>query len=396
MTDKPIQIPPDALAAVHALRQRLDAVAPSKYTVGIGLKETGGRFQDRLAIFVYVDEKRPLEQVPEAERIPAEINGYVTDVVVYRPVRAADVNRYEPMRGGIQISRPASGGGVIGTVGYGTLGCIVRRWTDQKLLLLTCAHVVGSLNTKMHQPALGETGAQVIGVCVDFHDVGSPLLHDFAVVEPNTLRTLQKTIEGLGPVRGVAIDAAATLNGVAKKRGARTLFTTGRVRRLVPGGVPAVSVLEISSEPAGQLYAGKGDSGSVVLNENDDVIGLLFAVPIEDIGPELSSRGLAIPIETVLQTMQVDVAVDPVITSVTPNSAAALGFPPSPVVIDGWGFGVTSQVIFDQLPAAVLFAGPRRLHVIPPLHLPGAVVDVRVRNPSGDTSPLGPQAQFTY
>ncbi len=395
MSDTPITIPPAAFAAADELRQRLEAAAPSKYLVGIGMKETAGRFEDRLAIFVYVDEKHPIQQVPEAERIPASVGGYVTDVAVFRPVPTTDVNRYDPMRGGIQISRPVPGNPVIGVVSFGTLGCIVRRRLDQQLLLLTCAHVVDALNQKMHQPALGETGAQVIGLSVDMRTAGAPLLHDFAVIEPNTLRGLQKTIEGIGPVKGVAIDAAATMNAVVKKRGARTLLTTGRVKRLIPGGVPAVSLLEIISEPPGQLFAGKGDSGSVVLNEDDDVVGLLYAVPNEDLGPELASRGLAIPIETVQATLQVDVAVEPVITSVAPNSTAALGFPPVPVVIDGWGFSATSQVIFDQLPALVLFAGPRRLHVVPPPHFPGTV-DVRVRNAAGDTSAVGAQAQFTY
>jgi len=395
MSDDPIAIPPAALAAVDQLRQRLDAAAPSKYMVGIGMKETAGQFEDRLAIFVYVAAKQPMQQVPEAERIPDSVNGYVTDVVVFRPVPTTDVNRYEPMRGGIQISRPVPGNPVLGVVSFGTLGCLVRRRVDGRLLLLTCAHVVESLNQKMHQPALGETGAQVIGVSVDLRTAGAPLLHDFAVIEPNSLRSLQKSIEGIGPVKGVAIDAAATLNTVVKKRGARTLLTKGRVRRLIPGGVPAISLLEISTDPPGQRFAGKGDSGSVVLNEDDDVVGLLYAVPDEDVGPDFSSRGLAIPIETVQATLQIDVAVEPVIASVAPNSVAGLGFPPIPVVIDGWGFGLTSQVLFDQFPAVVLFAGPRRLHVIPPLHAPGTV-DVRVRNAAGDMSAVGAQAQFTY
>lgn len=394
MTDETITIPSEAFAAVEALRSMLETTAPGKYTVGVGMKETGARFTDRLAIFVYVKDKRPLEELPEGERIPPEVNGFPTDVVVHRPVLAADVARYDPMRGGIQISRPALGN-VIGVVHYGTAGCVVRRRQDQRLLLLTCAHVVQSLNQDVFQPAHGETGAQIIGKAVDLRDAGSPLLHDFAVVESNGLRQLQKTIEGVGPIKGAAITASDTLNGVAKKRGARTLFTNGRVRRLVPGAVPAVSVLEISSEPAGQLYAGKGDSGSVVLNDNDEVIGLLFGIPNEDVGPEQSSGGLAIPIETVQETLQVDVAIEPVITSVMPNSVAALGFPPTPVVIDGWGFGLTSQVIFDQLAGIVLFATSRRLHVIPPLHAPGTV-DVRVRNAAGDVSASGPQAQFTY
>ena len=77
------------------------------------------------------------------------------------------------------------------------------------------------------------------------------------MIEPNTLRGLQTTVDGIGPIKGVAADAASTLNTAVKKRGPRTLLTAGRVKCLIPGGIPAISLLEISSEPAGQLFAGK-------------------------------------------------------------------------------------------------------------------------------------------
>jgi hypothetical protein len=55
---QPIAVPQDAFDAAAALRTRLDAAA-GRYTVGVGLKQTGGEFTDQIALFVYVQEKSP-------------------------------------------------------------------------------------------------------------------------------------------------------------------------------------------------------------------------------------------------------------------------------------------------------------------------------------------------
>jgi hypothetical protein len=67
---------------------------------------------------------------------------------------------------------------------------------------------------------------------------------------------------------------------------------------VISGGVPAVSV-----------WAGHGDSGSVVMNESDEVIGLNFTIAGEDIGADLGSLGTAMPIHNVQEALGVDVAV---------------------------------------------------------------------------------------
>jgi hypothetical protein len=97
---------------------------------------------------------------------------------------------------------------------------------------------------------------------------------------------------------------------MVKKRGARTLLTQGFVVRITPSVfVPSVNIIEVSGGvPFVTLFAGKGDSGSVLLNSNDQVIGLLFAIPVEDLGPGLGSGALTMPIHNVQEALQVDIA----------------------------------------------------------------------------------------
>src|SRR5439155_17316611 len=77
--------------------------------------------------------------VPDAERIPEELNGFSTDVVEAR-VRLdqlPDDDRYPTVLGGISLRRCPS-------IKVGTLGCLVRDNQAGGLWLVTCAHVFGA------------------------------------------------------------------------------------------------------------------------------------------------------------------------------------------------------------------------------------------------------------
>jgi len=77
----------ELIAANEAIRALLASGAeeqlralPGVTHVSVGLKETGGRVTDQLAIRVYVDEKKPPGDLAPAERIPPEVDGVPTDV----------------------------------------------------------------------------------------------------------------------------------------------------------------------------------------------------------------------------------------------------------------------------------------------------------------------------
>lgn len=399
--EKEIAVPPEALHACASLQERLDAIAPHKYIVGIGFKEKGGRFLDGLAIFVYVPEKKPPNEIPSAELIPSVFHGFLTDVVEFRPLLISDNTYHQTLRGGIQINRISQG---LTSKPPGTLGAIVRSRVNGEHLLLTCAHVVKNtgesdaqaIGKEIFQPAQGEPHARIIGSVSDIKDVGMPLHLDCAVIKPNC--SYLKEIVDIGPVKGVnPWDTAHTLGRKMKKRGSRTLLTEGTMTRFIPGATPQfVSAFEITTSTPGTAFAGRGDSGSVVLNENDEVEGLLFSIPNEDIAPGLGSRGLAMPIKNVQEALNIDVAVAPAISAVVPDNALAAVGTFGRVTIEGWGFSPSPQVVFGGLAAIIVSATPRRVEVIVPAALFAGVVDVIVTNAFGESSLPNSHSKFSY
>lgn len=306
---QPIAIPQDAFDAAAALRTRLNDAAAGRHTVGVGLKQIGGEFTDQIALFVYVWEKKPASEVPEAELVPRESGGYVTDVVQARPVLIDDTNRYNPLRGGIQISREQTLADGIFAPKVGTMGAIVRSRETGAPQLLTCAHVVKQSDLNVYQPAFTSLDTDKIGTVFAMRREASPLFLDCAVIDLNGSRDVELSVQDIGPVEGVSTKMPA-LGEAVKKRGVRTLLTHGFVVGLISSlFMPAVEHILISGGvPFVSVFAGRGDSGSVVLNESNQVIGLLCAIPNEDLGPELGSHGLAMPIHNVQEALQVDIA----------------------------------------------------------------------------------------
>jgi deazaflavin-dependent oxidoreductase (nitroreductase family) len=111
LPETPIPVPEDAIEAVVALRDRLNAgKTESRYMVGVGLKQIGGEYTDQIAICVYVPRKTRPDEVPEGEVVPSEFGSYLTDVVESRPILCDDDAPYDPLCGGIQISRDSDDG----------------------------------------------------------------------------------------------------------------------------------------------------------------------------------------------------------------------------------------------------------------------------------------------
>lgn len=309
--DSPIPVPPDAIDVVVALRDRMNAGKSRTYTVGVGLKQVGGQYTDQLAICVLVDQKKPVEEVAKDELVPREFGSYITDVMQVRPALVVDDAPYNPLRGGIQISRDSDDGVLAPPTG--TLGAIVTNRGSGKPQALTCAHVMRQTGRQAYQPGLGHPHATHIGTVGALHwTPNSPYPYhlDCAVVDlDESLAPPDAAVQDIGAVRGVSTQLPM-LGEAVKKRGMRTSLTHGFVvvnassgtaptydQILISGGVPFVST-----------FAGHGDSGSVVLNASDEVIGLLFAIGDTDVGPDLGSHGLASPIHLVQEALQVDIA----------------------------------------------------------------------------------------
>jgi hypothetical protein len=327
------QVKADALARLFAI--------PGVTGVGLGPKIVGGKQTRELAIMVFTSAKKPLEQIPAAERIPSDIDGYKTDVVeAGAPVRTASValeplednKKYSTLRGGLSIS----GGG---SEGSGTMGCIAETTDDYasgagRIVLLTNHHVLFSENANDVSPHCNISVGQSTPACCcpacDFW--GDIVAHirtnsvasadvDGAIAELKPGTVWRPEIEDedasgnpapikIEDVLASDLTAPDIMGGYAVwKRGKRTRRTTGNVISVnmsFPNGHPTSIVIapDLTTCPfpttaaygiaANQVvFDYPGDSGSLLLNSDNVVVGLIWGLQ----GPQ--GNGLACAIGAV-------------------------------------------------------------------------------------------------
>lgn len=265
---------------------------PNVVSVGVGLKEVNDKLTDVLCYRVYVNEKKPAELLKAHENIPAVFDGFVTDVLSHGIVEeAVDLKPIRPLIGGIQIKNSnynqekkederIRGGG--------TLGCLaILNDGSGKIVGLTNQHVT-AMNTEDNDPVLINKIAQpfkhICCCCCEKNIIGQVLNSkkdskvDCAIIEfhDDILNGIQSggtlaEILGIGKIDGKQIPVNGTK---VKKRGAGTGYTEGIVKDV------AFDDQQILIEPAEgfEKFADFGDSGSVVLTEQNRVIGLLWGI----------------------------------------------------------------------------------------------------------------------
>ncbi len=291
---------------------------PGVTGVDIGPKIVKGNKTDEIAIRVYVEKKK---DVPAKEKIPATIDGVKTDVIERRfvlhqravPVSEvtpkADTTLYDPLVGGISIG-PCKA--VDGYIYVGTLGCFVKDRDNGEILILSNYHVLAekwSNGDTLCQPS------RVDGGSCPSNTIGSLLRStlsdrvDGAVARLNN-RSHRCEIAEIGAVRG---KATASVEMAVRKRGRTTGLTYGVVDTIdltvnvrYDDGVRTLrNQIGIAVDTAQSTQIGNsGDSGSVVVEENNRVVGLYFA------GSEDGSYGVANPIDHVLDELNIDLCVE--------------------------------------------------------------------------------------
>jgi hypothetical protein len=146
--------------------------------VGIGVKEIGGELTDQICFRVYVWEKKSPGEVPAEQRVPAQSQGFPTDVLkVYnlKPnegfVEIRDENEHRPLTGGVAIFTKTYEEGR-------TLGWFATTVPGGLNVVLTNAHVlwpdlwngmpekVLTSPDKLTQPKYSKT------CCCEYHVIG--------------------------------------------------------------------------------------------------------------------------------------------------------------------------------------------------------------------------------
>ncbi len=264
--------------------------------VDVGFKYVKGKRTPEIAIRVHVAKK--LKTIPKGEAIPSEIEGISTDVIqgVFEPqwlrvpvdevMAYADVASYSPLVGGISIGPDRVIGGY---VFVGTLGAPVVDLTTNKTALLSNFHVMCVDNgwhagDVMDQPGRVDGGSIANRVATLSRGVLSSHV-DGAVSALDAGKTTKCEIVDIGTINGTA---TAVLNAPVRKRGRTTLLTYGFVDAINAtlnvdyGNGIGVKTLsnQIGIRPDvthNPKFSDHGDSGSVVVDANNKIVGLLFA-----------------------------------------------------------------------------------------------------------------------
>jgi hypothetical protein len=339
------------------VRQELLAL-PGVLAVGIGVKETGNQFTEEMSYRVYVAEKKPPEELAPAELVPPRIGEFRTDVLIPLPVdEDSDVcgderqtlSEHRPLQGGIAISTNSSS--------YGTLGWFATLDADDTTVLLTNKHVLYDYDDeittevkKTAQPQLGSPSTCCCCECGSDNVVGESLI-GIRNLTPLTATSvdcaiaritedladdilLEITNDSTDEVLTVSGTAAAVVGQNVRKIGARSGFTTGTVIHIgdaavapTDPGAPAttiairtgqVLIIPVAAETyqiregvCKFAFSNSGDSGAVILNDDDEIIalnwggcrtkytvGLTIANNIQNVVSALGDNGFAITIKT--------------------------------------------------------------------------------------------------
>lgn len=270
---------------------------PGVTGVGLTRKRVQGQFTDTLAIIVYVEKKRPLDEVPPAERIPAEIDGIPTDVIespiIVIRQGTPDESRYEVLKAGIRIA--GSVGGTLGFIGRTTEG--YKRGPGLHVLVSN-QHVVRGFTQDVapgSAHSVGQPDGQRCCESCDFcgrivgHDRVNSILNedvDGGVVELNAGVQWMPHVQDLPnsvPIADIRAFAAAEAPMPVWKRGATTQRTTASAtdpnfsgKATFPDGGGFHRNFKRSIRIEGNNFSDGGDSGAPVMDNANKMIGMLF------------------------------------------------------------------------------------------------------------------------
>jgi len=280
-----------------------------------GHKVVGGVDTGRKAIVVYVTKKVPPDELSAKDIVPEVINGLESDVQISKKIDALAFDRtakWRPAPGGISIGHPL--------ITAGTLGMIVRK--DGIPYILSNNHVLANSNDanisdETWQPGKYDGGAamDIIGHLSDFVEIGftgdestCPVTNtvvrvfnflakllgrksrirsivdivntvDCAISRPLLNEDISQEILEIGEPAGFNTGELNTGDAV-KKSGRTSGLSQGTV--IGSGGVATVNygdgkVAVFEDQIFTTAISEGGDSGSVVLNAKNEVVGLLFA-----------------------------------------------------------------------------------------------------------------------
>ncbi len=269
---------------------------------GVGLRQKEGELLDEFCLFVEVEKKRPVDQLHPDQVIPNALEGFYLDVVeqpdtepliLRKPLFEGDPGlpnniSYRPLQGGCSISNLKAEQPAVGTLGalvYVELG---RKNKKSFVGLLSCNHVLyadgGADGTEIYQPATDGSDDAIIAT--NWKGVEEPCIDAAIARIEEGVETSNKVIR-IGELTGVAFPRVADGDGGyyvgsrVRKYGMRTGFTIGQVTRLTfrEADMTCIGITIVAGHPGrkeNEKFASNGDSGAVVVTNENKVIGMVF------------------------------------------------------------------------------------------------------------------------
>ncbi|MGV6935540.1 hypothetical protein ACWA2B_08475 [Paenibacillus sp. CMM36] len=269
--------------------------------IDVGYKYKNGQRTDEIVIRAFVEKK---ENVSKENTIPEKIGEVKTDVIERKkivlqvlkvpansPILHMETRRFDPLIGGIEIGPSRE---INGFVYSGTLGAIVRKGNGD-IYALSNFHVMGvdglwKKGDQLLQPSKAHGGASPADLIGELDDaslsekINHQNKHVDAAISTVKNRLASAEILNIGKVKGTA---AATLNSKVRKQGRTTDLTYGFVDGIegtvmidYGDGLDLVTLRNqiriIPDLDKNTSFSKSGDSGSVIVDEQNRIVGLLF------------------------------------------------------------------------------------------------------------------------
>ncbi|MEV5054341.1 S1 family peptidase [Arthrobacter sp. LAR12-1-1.1] len=268
-----MEIPTEMLVAQDTLTSMLQQFPlPGVLGIDIGLREDGAELTDELAIRIFLTDERdvPFELVQMTQAVEFPV------VFVQRAFTPlADNGQYDPVVGGVTIR--AAHGPLLLSNGAGTIGGIAEDLMFGGMVGVSCAHVVAESAEAVQQgDPIFQPDNRRIGSLYRWSDST-----DTAVFTIDNAAFAQE-IADIGSYAGMA---RANVGDLVRKRGRTTLLTTGKVSGVgfqpLGIGTPRNSFEIWSQGIFPPIFADYGDSGSIIVNEENKVVGILTQLAFE-------------------------------------------------------------------------------------------------------------------
>jgi hypothetical protein len=393
-----VTVAPRGLLCARDLARREFAHVPGLYGIGIGPRKSDAQTGPCLRFLVHT--KRPLRQLPPRDRIPVSYRGVPTDVVAVGNVTLVpdqpavdlskvDMKTYSVLRGGIAITNAGNNDQP------GTMGCLARTRADHprgpgRVVLVTCQHVLmpwentspGTAHSVGQPDSHGccESCDSILKSTIRAHVKSDAVLNlhcDSGTAEVK--HGFQWAPEIQNDPSPIAIAATHkllytevfdsqghSLSYRVWKRGITTRITHGTVSMTGFGAKDyqnrehthlhrrfedAIVIDPIGSGP----FADHGDSGSALMNDHDEIIGIIFA--------KTSNGGAwADPIHAVQDNLRVEIAtlkntptgIQVVADLDPPSSEPRPGAPPLPTTETSGSARMSSHAVIEAMRGSAL------------------------------------------